>query len=212
MRAADGDRRASAPTRRCGASPRRSSSRRTRRCRPATTASRADLDRGAPRARCAKRWGSRHEQFMGLGPRRTRTTTAKTFCMTVLALKLSRRANAVSSLHGQVSRAMWTPLFPARARSRCRSATSPTASTCRPGWRRRCGRSTTAISGRTGRERSGEPGCLGAIDERRRRRAVGDASDAEDAAHRVRRAAAPRAQAERRGEPPDVVDAAAARR
>ena len=32
--------------------------------------------------------------------------------MTVLALKLSRRANAVSSLHGQVSRAMWTPLYP----------------------------------------------------------------------------------------------------
>ncbi len=34
------------------------------------------------------------------------------FCMTILALKLSRRANAVSSLHGQVSRAMWTPLYP----------------------------------------------------------------------------------------------------
>ena len=34
------------------------------------------------------------------------------FCMTVLALKLSRRANAVSSLHGEVSRAMWSPLFP----------------------------------------------------------------------------------------------------
>src|SRR5262249_9669871 len=34
------------------------------------------------------------------------------FCMTVLALKMSRRANAVSSLHGHVSRAMWSPLFP----------------------------------------------------------------------------------------------------
>ena len=34
--------------------------------------------------------------------------------MTVLALKLSRRANAVSSLHGQVSRAMWAPLLPGR--------------------------------------------------------------------------------------------------
>ena len=34
------------------------------------------------------------------------------FCMTVLALKLSHRANAVSSLHGQVSRAMWAPLYP----------------------------------------------------------------------------------------------------
>ena len=34
------------------------------------------------------------------------------FCMTVLALKSCRRANAVSSLHGHVSRAMWMPLHP----------------------------------------------------------------------------------------------------
>ena len=34
------------------------------------------------------------------------------FCMTVLALKVSRRANAVSSLHGHVSREMWMPLHP----------------------------------------------------------------------------------------------------
>ena len=34
------------------------------------------------------------------------------FCMTVLALKLSHRANAVSSLHGHVSRSMWRPLYP----------------------------------------------------------------------------------------------------
>jgi starch phosphorylase len=36
----------------------------------------------------------------------------ETFCMTVLALKLCRRANAVSSLHGEVSRSQWTSLFP----------------------------------------------------------------------------------------------------
>ncbi len=35
--------------------------------------------------------------------------------MTVLGLKLSRRANAVSALHGEVSRAMWTGLYPGRA-------------------------------------------------------------------------------------------------
>src|SRR5712691_6672839 len=34
------------------------------------------------------------------------------FCMTILGLKLSRRANAVSALHGEVSRAMWTGLYP----------------------------------------------------------------------------------------------------
>jgi starch phosphorylase len=34
------------------------------------------------------------------------------FCMTVLALKMSRAANAVSELHGRVSRKMWTCLYP----------------------------------------------------------------------------------------------------
>ncbi len=36
------------------------------------------------------------------------------FCMTVLALKLSRAANGVSELHGQVSRKMWMELYPGR--------------------------------------------------------------------------------------------------
>ena len=34
------------------------------------------------------------------------------FCMTVLALKLSRAANGVSELHGEVSRQMWQSLYP----------------------------------------------------------------------------------------------------
>jgi glycogen phosphorylase len=50
------------------------------------------------------------DQLMGLG-RVDPQNPAEEFCMTVLALKLSRRANAVSSLHGEVSRAMWNPLF-----------------------------------------------------------------------------------------------------
>ena len=37
------------------------------------------------------------------------------FCMTILGLKLSWRANAVSALHGEVSRAMWTGLYPGKA-------------------------------------------------------------------------------------------------
>ena len=37
--------------------------------------------------------------------------THEPFCMTVLALKLSRSANAVSELHGQVSREMWQHLY-----------------------------------------------------------------------------------------------------
>ncbi len=39
---------------------------------------------------------------------------AETFCMTVLALKMSRGANAVSELNGKVSRQMWTGLFPGK--------------------------------------------------------------------------------------------------
>src|SRR5580693_4665145 len=52
------------------------------------------------------------EAFMALG--RENPESDERFCMTVLGLKLSRRANAVSSLHGEVSRAMWTGLFPGK--------------------------------------------------------------------------------------------------
>jgi starch phosphorylase len=51
--------------------------------------------------------------LMGLG-RVNEYDSDEEFCMTVLALKLSRRANAVSSLHGQVSRSMWSCLYPSR--------------------------------------------------------------------------------------------------
>ena len=37
------------------------------------------------------------------------------FCMTVLGLKLARRTNAVSALHGEVSREMWKGLFPGKS-------------------------------------------------------------------------------------------------
>ncbi len=50
---------------------------------------------------------------MGFG-REYPTDQAEQFCMTVLGLKLSRRANAVSSLHGEVSRAMWRCLYPGK--------------------------------------------------------------------------------------------------
>jgi starch phosphorylase len=53
------------------------------------------------------------ENLMGFG-RVYSSDQQETFCMTVLGLKLSRRANAVSSLHGEVSRAMWWNLFPGK--------------------------------------------------------------------------------------------------
>ena len=54
--------------------------------------------------------GLSQESLLGLGRENT-SNSEELFCMTVLALRLSRRANAVSALHGEVSRAMWTGLF-----------------------------------------------------------------------------------------------------
>lgn len=57
--------------------------------------------------------GISHDQLMGLG-RVEPQNGEESFCMTVIGLKLSRRANAVSSLHGHVSRGMWAHLWPWR--------------------------------------------------------------------------------------------------
>ena len=54
--------------------------------------------------------------LLGLGRVRT-DDEHELFCMTVLALKLSRAANAVSELHGDVSRHMWQALFPGKQKS-----------------------------------------------------------------------------------------------
>ena len=63
--------------------------------------------------------GLSHEALLALG-RVNPQDWNEEFCMTVLALKSSHRANAVSSLHGHVSRAMWTGALsrrPGRAHS-----------------------------------------------------------------------------------------------
>ena len=55
--------------------------------------------------------GLSHEEFIGLGRVDPRDSHAD-FCMTVLALRLSGRANGVSRLHGAVSRRIWQGLWP----------------------------------------------------------------------------------------------------
>jgi len=50
-------------------------------------------------------------ELLGLG-RIDPSNQNEPFCMTVLALRASRAANAVSELHGRVSRRMWQPLYP----------------------------------------------------------------------------------------------------
>jgi glycogen phosphorylase len=52
-------------------------------------------------------------EVLALGSERPGDADA-TFCPTVLALRLSRRANGVSALHGRVSRRMWHHLYPGR--------------------------------------------------------------------------------------------------
>jgi starch phosphorylase len=50
-------------------------------------------------------------ELLGLGRVNPKQET-EPFCMTVLALRLSRAANGVSELHGRVSRHMWQCLYP----------------------------------------------------------------------------------------------------
>ena len=85
--------------------------------------------------------------------------------MTVLALKLCRRANAVSSrARPGLARDVGATLSRPGASSRSRSATSPTACTSRAGSPSRCARCTTATSARTGRRVPRQPGFWEAID------------------------------------------------
>ena len=58
--------------------------------------------------------GLSHDALVGLG-RVEPQNPHESFCMTVLAFRLSRHANAVSSLHGIVSRRMWAGLWPWRS-------------------------------------------------------------------------------------------------
>jgi glycogen phosphorylase len=57
--------------------------------------------------------GLSRDDFMALG-RVNPADSSEPFCMTVLALKNSRRANGVSAIHADVSRRMWHPLWPER--------------------------------------------------------------------------------------------------
>ena len=56
------------------------------------------------------------EEFIGLG-RIHPGNVGESFCMTVLALKLSRRRNGVSAVHGETSRRMWRAAWPDREES-----------------------------------------------------------------------------------------------
>ena len=58
----------------------------------------------------AKALGLSNHDFLALG-REDVTNKDESFCMTVLALKLSKNCGGVSALHGEVSRDMWKKVF-----------------------------------------------------------------------------------------------------
>jgi starch phosphorylase len=61
--------------------------------------------------------GLSRERLMDMG-RENPGNKDEDFCMTVLGLRIARRANAVSALHGEVSRAMWKGLTPGKSEDR----------------------------------------------------------------------------------------------
>ena len=197
--------------RRCAASPRRSSSPRTRRCRPATIASRRISSRSTS-ARCATRCGIGYDELHGARPRQPARRRRD-------VLHDGARAEAVAAAPTPCRRCT------ARSRARCGRRSIPGRTeeevpighitngvhVPHAGSRRRCASSTTATSGPTGRSALRRPGLLGSDRRRRRRRAVGDAPDAQGAADRVRAPARGRSTPSARGESPDVRRAAAPR-
>ena len=84
-------------------------SRRTRRCRRATTRSRS-TGRTAPVEQLGIDERSRRAVPRARAP--TTTGTAPQFNMTALAMRSSGAINAVSQLHGSVTREMFAPLWP----------------------------------------------------------------------------------------------------
>ena len=60
---------------------------------------------------CRRRLGISSPEFLALGKQDPRNDSEE-FCMTILALRLASARNAVSELHGVVSRQMWNRIWP----------------------------------------------------------------------------------------------------
>ncbi len=83
--------------------------------------------------------GQHRSRFLALGEHDS--GHGSMFNMTALAMRAAGGINAVSELHGDVTREMWKGMWPEQtAPSPCRSRPSPTASTCRRGWPPTCAR------------------------------------------------------------------------
>ena len=151
-------------------------SRPTPRSPPATTPTRPSRSQRAIGRLAARARRIAAEERARARAHRTPSDAAEPFGVTQAALRMSRAANAVSRRHGEVAREMWHRAVARRSAStRCRSATSPTASTSRPGSARRCASCSTATSARTGATRAADRATWAGVDADPRRRAVGGA-------------------------------------
>ena len=136
----------------------------------------ARADRGAPRA-AARRAGAHAEQLWAWAASTRRQRRG--LLHDGAGAEASRRANAVSSLHGQVSRAMWTASIRG-AREEEVPIGHITNGVHVPHLARAADAAGVRPPPRSGlAARSGEPGVLGSDRERRRRRALGDAPGAQ---------------------------------
>ena len=131
------------------------SSRRTRRCRRATRRTRRPSS-STPSAISPTGSGIDDEEFLGLC-RVNPGDDDEPPGMTPLAIRMSRRRNGVSRLHGEVARAMWQPMFPG-----CRRANVPithvtNGATSRPSSATRCASCSQPARSGVARARSADP-------------------------------------------------------
>ena len=98
----------------------------------------------------ARRAGPVARRAAGAGPRESRQSRRDVLHDRAGLEAVAQGQRRLVAARPGLARDVDGPVSRAWPRNACRSATSPTACTCRPGWRRRCTRSTTAISGPTG--------------------------------------------------------------
>ena len=124
----------------------------------------AQVDRRA-RRRIARASASTPSELSRLG-RTDPATRPSRSASRQFALRTSRAANGVSRRHGEVAREMWQrPVARHGGRRTCRSPTSPTACTSRPGSARRCASCSTATSATDWLARATDPATWAPVDD-----------------------------------------------
>ena len=198
--------------RRRGAAPRRRAGRaspRTRRCRPATIASRRISSRSTS-GRCARRWASTTRRFWRFGRVDPGNHARDVLHDGAGAEAVAPRQRGVVAARPGVARDVDRRSIPGQPEERVPIGHITNGVHVRTWLAPQMHHVYDRHLGADWPQRCADPAQLGGDRPGRRRRAVGDAPDAEDAADRLRAAARGAAGRERRGESAEVVDAAAA--